>query len=218
MDLLEVLKAELTQSLPGIRAQRRMAPKGRKFTKTPSIKKNAAVSLVIVDYPEIQNSEILLIKRPEYEGPHSGQVSFPGGKQEIEDGEPLVTAIRECEEETGVLLKTEFLAGQLTPLYIPVSKYMVYPFVFIYKSVPYFKIDKKEVRYIIEFPVSALLDKKLKQTTNLSIQGKSYSVPYYNIKNELVWGATAMIMSEFIEIISKIAIKNPGMLTPGFSK
>jgi 8-oxo-dGTP pyrophosphatase MutT (NUDIX family) len=212
MKLLEVLKAELIKTLPGRKVQLKMAPIGRKFIQNPSTKKNASVSIIIIDCPEIKKKEIIFIKRPEYDGPHSGQVSFPGGKQEASDQTLLNTAIRECYEEVGLKLKAEYLAGKLTPLFIPISEYMVYPYIFVYAENPSFKTDLEEVNYLIRYPVKELLCEELRQKTMLDILGQKFQVPYYSIQNELVWGATAMILSEFIEILKNIETKNPGII------
>lgn len=212
MILLEALKNELVLDLPGRGAQFIMAPVGREPIEKLLAKRNAAVSVVIIVCPETQNHEIILMKRPEYDGPHSDQVSFPGGKQEKGDLNLQDTAIRECYEETGLELKIGNLAGSLTPLYISVSKYMVYPYIFIFDEIPNFNTDPAEVSYIIRFPLNKLLDENLKQHKTIEIGNQKIDAPYFAIKNEIVWGATAMILSEFIEILRRIKIKNPGLI------
>jgi len=211
MKLLEALKAELGFALPGRDAHLSMVPVGREPIETPSVKRNAAVSIVIIDRPE-QNHEIIFIKRSEYDGPHSDQVSFPGGKQETTDCNLTDTAIRECYEETGLELKIENLAGTLTPLYISVSKFMVFPYIFIFDQMPNFNTDPLEVNYIIRFPLNQLMDEDLKQHKIIEIADQKIEVPYYAINNEVVWGATAMILSELIEILKRIKKKDPELI------
>jgi 8-oxo-dGTP pyrophosphatase MutT (NUDIX family) len=211
MKLLEALKAELVLALPGKEAQVSMAPVGREPNETTSVKRNAAVTIVILDRPE-KSHEIILIKRSEYDGPHSDQVSFPGGKQETSDSNLIDTAIRECYEETGLELKIQNLAGTLTPLYISVSRFMVFPYIFIFDQMPNFNTDPMEVNYIIRFPLNQLMQEDLKQNKMIEIEDQKIEVPYYAIENEVVWGATAMILSEFIEILKRIETKNPGLI------
>jgi 8-oxo-dGTP pyrophosphatase MutT (NUDIX family) len=212
MKFTDVLKVELSHALPGREAQLNMVPEGRELILTPSEKRDAAVSIIINVFSDESAGEIIFIKRQAYNGPHSDQVSFPGGKPERNDNNLMETAIRECFEEIGLKLKIEKLVGILTPLYISVSKYMVYPYIFIYAQLPDFRTDPAEVSYLIRFPVRELLDEKLKQKTTLEIRDQKFQVPYYAIKNEIVWGATAMILAEFIEILKRIKIKNPGLL------
>jgi 8-oxo-dGTP pyrophosphatase MutT (NUDIX family) len=212
MILLDVLKSEFIKDLPGKDAQYRMAPEGRVPDATPSVKKNAAVSIILVSYPANLDWEIILIKRPEYNGPHSDQVGFPGGKEEKSDCNLIDTAIRECYEEIGLHLRLDNMVGTLTPLYIPVSQYLVYPYVFIYDQVPNFNTASNEVSYIIQFPVSRLLEETIRQETTLEIRNQKLIVPYYAINKEVVWGATAMILSEFIEIVKSIKMQNPGLI------
>jgi 8-oxo-dGTP pyrophosphatase MutT (NUDIX family) len=212
MKLLATLRKELCNALPGLEYQLRMAPENRPQINNNSKKRNAAVAILILDDPHSGDREIVLIKRPEYEGPHSGQISFPGGKQEISDNNLIHTAIRECYEEIGILLHEEKLAGSLTPLFIPVSNFLVHPFVFVYNEVPFFVTEKEEVSYVIRFPLSGLFDEALRRETVMSFRGNDFLVPYYAINDEFVWGATAMILSEFIEILKNIENKNPGVL------
>jgi 8-oxo-dGTP pyrophosphatase MutT (NUDIX family) len=211
MKLIEVLKEELLTPLPGRPAQHRMAPKGRLFPEDPIIKRNAAV-IILINYHKNCEKEIIFIKRPEYNGHHSGQVSFPGGKEESVDSDLLDTSMRECFEEIGIKLTIANYVGKLTPLYIPISQFMVFPYVFFKDFSASYKMDKEEVSYIIQFPIKLLFDKNLIKETSLNIMGQVYPAPYYFINNEIVWGATAMILSEFIEILQRIEAKNPGII------
>lgn len=198
----ERLKHRLTQPLPGTEAQYRLAPKTRPVGNPDSATINAGV--LILFYPD-QNNElsIVLMKRPEYDGPHSAQVSFPGGKEEGSDKSIIETALRESFEEIGINISEVEILGKITPLYIPVSNFLVHPVVGITTNKPEFKIDKNEVEYIIECPVYQIMKANIKQT-GLKIKGITYKVPYFDIKNEIVWGATSMIVSELIDILSEL--------------
>jgi 8-oxo-dGTP pyrophosphatase MutT (NUDIX family) len=211
MDFFQALKEELALPLPGNNAQLKMAPKHRRTDFKTAINQKAAVSIVI--FPaESEEKECILIKRPEYNGHHSGQVSLPGGKQEPGDESLLHTAIRETYEEVGIQLLQDDLIGSITPLFIPVSQFMVYPFIFLIPGVKKFTIDAAEVAYIIHFQLKDLLDKSRIKNTRFQFNEYSITTPYYDIHNEIVWGATAMILSEFSDILNRLEIKNPGLL------
>jgi 8-oxo-dGTP pyrophosphatase MutT (NUDIX family) len=210
MDFRQALKEELKLPLPGITSQLKMAPKHRQIEFDGIIKQNAAVSIVIIP-SEKEELGILLIKRPEYDGHHSGQISFPGGKEEHEDEDLLQTAIRETHEEIGIKINRDSPLGSLTPLYIPVSGFMVHPYVFFEYGMKEFRIDPNEVEYIIHLPIKELMDDSIVKTTRIEIGNRIITTPYFNIEGEIVWGATAMMLSEFVEILYRLKRKNPDL-------
>lgn len=179
-----------------------MIHEGQQLVEPHEIFKNAAI--VVLIYQTKTEKEIVFIKRNEYDGHHSGQVGFPGGKEDEDDESLLHTAIRECYEEIGVKLTEKELIGILSPVYVMISEFMVYPYVFYLSSEPVFSIDKSEVQYLIPFPLKKLVGNSLRQEKNMNFQGENHIIPYYDIKDEIVWGATAMILSEFIEIVKKM--------------
>lgn len=190
----------LEHPLPGIKAQQLMAPEGRPLYDDGSFKRNAAVSIILVKETD---PEIILIKRQKYDGHHSGQISFPGGKQEACDENLLETSIRETFEEIGIKLAQEDVLGELSPLQIPVSGFIVKPYVFKYTGTLNFSPDKHEVNYVIVAPVRDFLNSKNVKTKNIEVLDGKLEVPYYDIRNETIWGATAMILSELIEILQQ---------------
>lgn len=141
------------------------------------------------------------MKRPEYEGSHSGQISLPGGKIEINDTSLAHTALRETNEELGISEENIQILGNLTSLKIQVSGFEVNPFVGFLKVKPLWKPDPNEVKYLIETPVNTLLDPSTTMVENRNLHNKNIDVPFFYIRNEKIWGATAMILSEFVEII-----------------
>ena len=210
-DFRVVLEQMLQEPLPGFQAQKVMIPSGRDILPDDTIKKNAAVALLI--FPgENEKREIVFIRRPEYNGPHSGQVSFPGGKMDPEDDNLLETAIRECFEEIGVRLKSSDCVGSLSSLHISASGFLVHPYVFVLEKEPIFAKDDKEVMYLIRCSLEELTHDRLIKNTTLKIRNENIEVPYYDIQNEIVWGATAIILAEFIYILKRFEIKNPGLL------
>jgi 8-oxo-dGTP pyrophosphatase MutT (NUDIX family) len=205
MTCYEALRQELNQPLPGEDYQVKMAPLGRFIpAEVAKIKSKAAVALIL--YESFTNSkiELILTKRNIYDGPHSGQVSFPGGKTDPEDNTLIDTAIRETEEEIGLKLMYENYLGKLTPLHIMVSGFEVHPFVFFYPSVPNFKLDPKEVQFILKVSLEKLTDDTIIKETVIDIRGLQIRTPYFDISEEIVWGATSMMLSEFIEVLRRV--------------
>ena len=203
----EQLKKALSGPLPGIEAHQKLAP----YRKTPAEAialsgKNPRLSATLtLLYPSDNQWNIILTKRHDYGGTHSAQVSFPGGKKEDGDIDLMQTAIRETMEETGVELHAEQVLGQLTEVYIPPSNFLVYPFLALVEERPEFHPDPHEVHYLIEFPALDLLNENIiRETTVTTGGGLRMKVPYFDIRGEVVWGATAVILSEFRELLKDI--------------
>lgn len=211
MKFPEVLRKELSNPLPGKEYQLKLAPEHRPFkhdNSSPVI--DAAVSLIIMGQKPGE-TEVLLIRRPEYNGHHSGQVSFPGGKRDKADTSLLSTAIRETHEEIGINLQDFEFLGELSSLDITLSGFRVHPFVFLLNRKLRFTLDSVEVRYLIRFPVVDLLDEKKIKTFRFSGDKYDFDAPCYSVEDEIVWGATSMILSEFAEILKRVIKKNPGL-------
>ena len=186
----------LRRKLPGEEAHLRMSPAFRGLNEH---KDPAEAAVLALFYPSEGNTNLVFIKRNEYDGPHSAQVSFPGGAFEPSDKNLEETALRETREEVGIDGKIEIL-GALTPLHIPVSNFMVYPFVGWTEEAPIFRPDPAEVQYIIEAALSALRDPDNKGSEILHHHGQSIEVPFYRVGSEKIWGATAMMLSEILQL------------------
>jgi 8-oxo-dGTP pyrophosphatase MutT (NUDIX family) len=158
--------------------------------------KESAVAVMLFEENGVQHCT--LIQRPSYDGSHSGQVSFPGGKRESSDENLAFTAIRECWEEVGIRLSENHLIGKLTSVYIPVSNFHVEPFLFYYPQKPEFKSDEREVESIFTITMNELLDDsnldhmEVKINANLTMK----NIPCFNIADKQIWGATALILNE----------------------
>lgn len=178
-----------------------MAPPSRikllKNKKILSDHKKAAVLMLF--YPDNNNNtRMVLILRNKYNGVHSNQISFPGGKMEKEDENLELTALRETYEEIGVKSSSINVVNKLSSVYIPPSNFKVQPFVGFSENNLVFKADKKEVSAIITPLFEELINSKIVKSKVL-VNGTTQLVPSYLIDNQVLWGATAMMVYEFIE-------------------
>lgn len=211
MQLIKDLKYHLNNNeLPGREAQYGMAHGARKaWLNNYHVPKHAkrAATLALL-YPENEDFKIALMKRvTNPKDRHSGQVSFPGGKVEEDDRNLEHTALREAEEELGIPQSTVSILGKMTDIYIPVSNFLVHPFIGFTASKPNFELQKSEVQQIVEAPLSVLLNKTNRKTTDLTLPNNITlkDVPYFDVNGNVVWGATAMMLSEFTAIIEDIS-------------
>ncbi len=141
---------------------------------------------------------IALMKRTEYPGVHSGQISIPGGEVEAHDADRLATALREFEEEMGVDLSQAPIVQGLSERFIPPSRFVVTPFVALLEGEPEWEVDPAEVARVLTLPVSALLDDRSMQSVPIEIKrGVRVELPAYQWDGEVIWGATAIMLTEF---------------------
>lgn len=197
------LSSALVEPLPGRLGQMMMAPTPvdeSRFARSelPSAKKGAVLLLF---YPDNERCMLPFIKRTSYDGIHAGQVSFPGGKWERTDASMSYTARRETEEEIGVKMENITILGSLSSLYIPPSNFLVTPFVGYVDETPEFVPHPREVDRVITCSFDHLMDRTTRKLTEVSVQeGYLVSAPYFDIENEVVWGATAMILAELLHV------------------
>ena len=200
--LVQNLQRRFKLPLPGAQAQLKMTPNARRFLN--DIPKEAVpAGVLVLLFPKNDEWHITLIERNTHQkDKHSGQIGFPGGKIEATDASYAAGALRETEEEVGIKRERIRMLGALTPLFIHVSNFVVHPFLGVLEDTPKFS-RQVEVKSVLEIPVSDLLNpdyvkmKDLKVRPNITLVG----VPYYDLAGATVWGATAMILSEFIEVI-----------------
>lgn len=207
--MIAELKKLLESQLPGEDAHHLMMPVNRPLSSN-ALKEATEYRLsgvAVVLFKENSLLKCVLIKRTEYKGsPHSGQISFPGGKKDQVDPDTEATARRECFEEVNVDLSQEDYIGSLTPVFIPVSRFLVYPHVYFVDYVPHFIPETREVDSIITFNTELLKDDSVIQSGNIRIGNGLIrkDIPYFNIHNEIVWGATAMMLAEFRELLLQL--------------
>ena len=194
------------QPLLGHVAHALFAPSYRPYINTQAAlarqPKRAGVGIII--FPQEQHHVLVLIQRTQHPNdPHSGQVSFPGGR--LEPNESLLQcAIRECWEEIGVALSLEECCRELSPIYIPPSDFMVYPFVFYLDHAPDFKLQDAEVEHLLFYRLKDLQQLSLPPKEKVFSASRGTQVPYFEVDGSYVWGATAMILSELYFLL-----KNP---------
>ncbi|TNE68103.1 MAG: CoA pyrophosphatase [Bacteroidetes bacterium] len=202
-----MLRYRLAGPLPGREAQYRMASRRRLEELSPHPEPPAhartACVLNLLHRREGVWHTVLIQRTANPKDRHSGQISFPGGRWEEADGELSNVALREAEEEVGVPSQAVEILGQLTDLYIPVSNFLVHPFVGVLHGPAQFRPQPGEVESILTPPLSVFQDNtNRKQTDVLVGQGITLkNVPYFAVDNRIVWGATAMIMNEFLELL-----------------
>ncbi|WP_027003261.1 NUDIX hydrolase [Hugenholtzia roseola] len=165
--------------------------------------KTRVAAVMILLYPEKQQWHLPLILRPPYEGvaKHGGQIGLPGGGREAQDIDLKATALRELEEEVGIKLPQNQVIGALSELYIPPSDSLVTPFIGYLDHKPAFITDPKEVSQLYQVSYLDLANpEKRKEKTVVVGNQYQYYVPYFDIANGEVWGATAMILNEFLHL------------------
>ncbi len=191
------------EKLPGVEAHRKMASRYYKDLKdNPVVKedqKKSAVCLLL--YPKGDEIHFLLILRPKTHAHHAGQIALPGGSCES-DEEYQTTAIRELQEETGIEIHPGCILGNLSPVYIPATNFFVQPMVAGVKT-SIELIKTKEADLFFEIPLKEFLDPKIiGETTVATPYDPTIHTPYFNIRGYVLWGATAMILNEFREVMA----------------
>ena len=208
---IDQFSSDLTKAfqgqLPGRDAQYGMAHAVRNYLpKTPSDARKAGVMAMF--YQKTGEWHLALIER-QSSNPndrHGGQVSFPGGKYELSDPDLKSTALRETEEEIGVNANDIEVIAELSQLYIPVSNFQVFPFVGVLPYQAKFTPQIEEVRSILEVKLFDLINPSTRKITNLQVnkQITLNQVPYFDLENKVVWGATAMMLNELITVLERI--------------
>lgn len=179
-------------------AQQRMIPRPRGARLPEANGRTRLGGVLVMLYDKSGQTYLVLTRRRDDLEDHAGQISFPGGRKE--DGESLeLTAVREAHEEIGIDPASLTILGRLTSLYIPPTDYEVHPFVAWHQGLPAFKPQTNEVAEILEVSLDQLLNPANKQEEPWQLRGLEVQVPYFIVDHHKVWGATAMMLSEFIE-------------------
>jgi 8-oxo-dGTP pyrophosphatase MutT (NUDIX family) len=204
--LADSLEQRLKSPLPGLPAQLKMVPSPRPgqkiYTEVEETSLKAGVMILLYDVGG--EARLVFIRRPSTVLHHKDQVSFPGGQ--IEEGEdPVRAALRETWEEIGVPPDRVRVLGGLTPLYIPPSNYCIYPVVGTAAGPLPFRPQPEEVAEIIEVPLSHLRDPRNARRETWMVRGEPTEVPFYAFGPHKIWGATAMVLAEFLDVVRPLA-------------
>jgi 8-oxo-dGTP pyrophosphatase MutT (NUDIX family) len=205
--LVNRLSEALDGPLPGWEAQVRMTSRDRVPISKESIMSSDSkqAGVLVLLYPLDDDVGIVFMRRTEYNGVHSGQISFPGGKREKEDFSSEDTAVRETHEELGIDGEDITIIGRLTDLYIPPSNFHVTPVVGYMVDQPEYIPDPVEVADVIEIRLSDLLNENNFKIQEIKVNDLRINAPTYQIGRHVIWGATAMMLSEFIQIVRSIS-------------
>jgi len=202
-DFIIRLRESLKLPLPGADAQFRLVPPSRKSYPEMDPENVRLGGVLALFFPDGEMVRLVFIQRQNYLGVHSGQISFPGGGFEEQDQTFNKTAIRETFEEIGIPEKDISILGELSTLYIPPSNFLVHTFVGFIDYYPTFHPDPAEVSEVFSIPVEELLDAECFQTKAVKAGEAVMNVPCFFTHNRMIWGATAMILSELLEVIRR---------------
>jgi len=209
----EILRNRCRMTLPGADAQNKMVPAVRIKQMEERIKSGITPkdsSILIPLYKHHQKVTTVLIHRTHSNGVHSRQIAFPGGKMDVRDKDHYETAVREAKEELGIYPDNVEYIGKLTDLYVPPSNFIIHPFIGFLREKQDFFRDEKEVESFFETPLVNFCDPGKKKVHPFKmVDDTIIETPCYDIDGHFVWGATAMIISEFAEILHEIKADYP---------
>lgn len=209
----EILKLKLSGTLPGTASHLKMAPPHRAEelkeaqNRIDEARKSAVMILFFRD--ELEVLKMIVIRRSEYVGVHSGQIAFPGGRYEEEDGDVEITALREVEEEIGIPREKIELLGRLSDIYVPPSNFLISVFVGYLNEKPQYKIQEREVAEVIEIPFRDFYQSDIVKQKEFFVRSQNASsfAPYFDVTNAEIWGASAMVISELLDVLQLDAKK-----------
>jgi len=202
---IKSLTEQLKKDLPGKKSHEIMKVhfEGALERKTSSIINSSTAAVLICLFPYESGWNFFLTKRSEHVANHKGQISLPGGMVERRES-PKEASIRESYEEIGIKSKSIKIIGELTPIYIPISNFKVFPFIGWINKKPNITLQKEEVSKIFSISIKELVDDNNLKREVRHFNKKKAVVPFFHLKNQKVWGATSIIISEFKFILKEI--------------
>ena len=198
------LREALKGKLPAEEAHRLMLPEGRALYPEPRETAIIQSSVLMLIFPDCGKINTCLIRRPSTMRNHGGQIAFPGGRFEPTDTDLKHTALRESFEEIGTDKDQIEIIGALSPIYIEVSNFKIYPFIGWCDTLPHFKTDNREVDELFKIPVENLFHPTTFQKKKVITIRGTFEAPGFYIEPLFIWGATAMVLSEFREIYHNV--------------
>lgn len=209
VDYKSLLQQEIAKGLPGEAAHLPMLPLNRPLSSVALLDQKdyrfSAVACIL--YQDDQGLKIILIERPTYDGAHSGQVAFPGGKMEKDDVTDEFTARRECFEEIGIQLKDVHYIGKLTDVFIPISGFIMHPHLYYLDVLPTMIPDAREVEQILTLNVRDFQSQAFRERRDLPTQQGFIlkNVPGFHLNEHFIWGATALVLNELCELLKRVS-------------
>jgi 8-oxo-dGTP pyrophosphatase MutT (NUDIX family) len=201
---LDRLAARLAAPLPGHSAHVRMSPQSpRQEALSVEDRPCREAGVLVLLLPPADASRVVLTVRRDDLPDHGGQISFPGGQREG-DETLRETALREAEEEIGLAPASVRLLGDLTPLYIPPSNFCVHPVLGATAADGALRPSDREVERVLRVPGRTLLDPDTRVVEPWTLHGRSVDVPYYDVGDHAVWGATAMMLAEVLDVVRAV--------------
>ena len=213
--MIENIKENLELKLPGILSWNRMAVKPindnnidnekiiryEELLSENKLSEMKQAAVLVCFFKKNGEYHLPLIRRPMHEKNHPGQIALPGGA--MEENETLEnTALREAFEEVGIIPENVEIIGKMTPLPVPVSKYLISPFIGVAKHEPKWNINKQEVDELIILKFKNLIDSNNGYYEDWNLNGNTIRVPIFKVMNKEIWGATAAVLSELLDISS----------------
>ncbi|MBZ4037495.1 CoA pyrophosphatase [Flavobacterium sp. 17A] len=198
---IEKLTVALHQPLPGEKAHQIMQNSSQTRLNFKPNEQTRRSAVFILFYPFENEIYLPLILRPSYDGVHSAQIAFPGGRFEPTDESLIQTALRETNEEIGIKIEDVNVIGTMTELFIGPSNFKVLPVIGYLPYKPNFIGDKKEVETILETKLHDLSDPNIIGSSEMMIRDEKVIVPHYEIYHHKIWGATAKMISELLFIL-----------------
>lgn len=209
LSLANIRRAVSLAEFDGSAAQSQMQPVPRENVRPPARSGEPRLGAVLMLlYERDGRMHFVLTRRRDDLQAHAGQISLPGGRREPRESLEE-TALREAREEVGVLSAAITVFGQLTSLYIFPSDFQVHPFVGWHEGAPTFRAQPEEVAEIIETPLASLFDEQTRREELWEWRDGALRVPFYQIGEHKVWGATAMMLSDFVERVRAVEADNP---------
>jgi 8-oxo-dGTP pyrophosphatase MutT (NUDIX family) len=200
------IEAALRKPLPGVEAQMRMAPHPVSLSPPAPDHRPRKGGVLLLLYPSDNKDELCLVltRRTDSVAEHKGQISLPGGSVEPQDSSTSQAAFREACEEIGVCSDDLRVLGSLTPLYVEASDFCIHPYVAYASRRPLFLSQPDEVAELLEVPLRHLLDERNIVVEDWTVRGSPMRVPFFNVHGHKVWGATAVVLAEFLAALSRL--------------
>ncbi len=198
---IEDIKEALKTGLPGVKAHKTMAPPHREIIKPVNTDNIHASAVLILVFYQNEELYLCLTQRNKNMKNHPGQISFPGGRCELYEKNPVDTALRETHEEIGIHPGKISIIGKLTDLYVPVSKFIIHPYVGFSSEYLEFKINHSEVEELIVLKFSDFFNSSNRKIRNMKTIKGNLNVPCYVVSKHVIWGATSMMIAELEVII-----------------